>query len=144
MPADFLRACFAQVWLLGRRRLVVGSKIGTLGLKTPPVSQAFLVRQGSLVTRGGGLTCAWAKLWLGAQSPAQRLNPGLGWPQHPPSTSQTSSSRSSTSTYPYLPFPNCKQAKTRPPKWPRSSRSGCPWVAVAPILALALPLSPSF
>ena len=38
MPADFLRACFAQVWLLGRRRLAAGCKTGTLGLKTPPVA----------------------------------------------------------------------------------------------------------
>ena len=144
MPADFLRACFAQVWLLGWRWTVVGSKTGWLGLKMSPVSQAFLVRQGSLVTRGTSLTCAWAELWLGAQSPAQRLYLGLGRPQRPPSTSQTSSSRSSTVIYSHLHFPNGKQAKTQPSKWPGSSRSNGPWVAVAPILALVLPLSPSF
>ena len=93
-------------------------------------------------------TCGWVLCgcWLlvAVLCVLQVVFGSMGWPQHPPSTSQTSSSRSSTSTYPHLPFTNGKQAKTRPPKWPRSSRSGCPWVAVAPILALALPLSPSF
>ena len=52
MPADFLRACFAQVWLLGWRRLAAGRKTGGLGFKKSLVAQGLLVAQGSLVQRG--------------------------------------------------------------------------------------------